>query len=161
MKTIAVGMGDLAVSADPNGVLVTYGLGSCIAMLAHDPVRRVAGMIHFMLPLSSITPEKALERPAMFGDTGVALLFERMRALSSHPANWIVKVVGGASIQDDNKYFEIGKRNYVQARKVLWTHGIAIRAEAVGGRVSRTTKLFVADGRATVRASDSFNEVEL
>jgi len=161
MTPITVGVGDLQVSNDVRGVLVTYGLGSCIAVLVFDPVRHVAGMVHYMLPLASITPEKAKERPAMFGDTGVPLLFNRMTGLGSKKCDWVVKVVGGASIQDDHKTFEIGKRNYVVLRKLLWAAGVAIRAESVGGGLSRTCRLFVGDGRATVRASDDFTEVDL
>jgi chemotaxis protein CheD len=161
VSLITVGVGDLQVSNDPASTLVTYGLGSCIAVLVFDPVRHVAGMVHYMLPLSQITPEKAKERPAMFGDTGVPLLFRKMTELASKKADWVVKVVGGASIQDDNKTFEIGKRNYVILRKLLWSAGLAIRAESVGGGLSRTTRLAVADGRVTVRASDHFQEVDL
>src|SRR6185436_340276 len=118
-------------------------------------------MVHYMLPLSSITPEKAKERPAMFGDTGVPLLFSRLQGFGSKKSDWVVKVVGGASIQDDNKTFEIGKRNYVILRKLLWSAGVAIRAESVGGSLSRTARLAVSNGRVTVRASDDFQEVEL
>jgi chemotaxis protein CheD len=158
---ITVGMGELCVSADPESVLVTYGLGSCIALCVADPVRHVAGMVHYMLPLSALTPEKAKERPAMFGDTGVPLLFRKLAELQSKKTDWVVKVIGGASIQDDNKTFEIGRRNYVIVRKLLWAAGLAIRAESVGGSLARTARLAVNDGRVTVRASDHFNEVEL
>lgn len=161
MNAITVGVGDLQVSSDPNSVLVTYGLGSCIAVLVHDPIRRIAGMVHYMLPLSSLTPEKSRERPAMFGDTGVPLLFRRMAELCASKSDLIVKVVGGASIQDQNHAFEIGKRNYVIVRKLLWSAGLAIRAESVGGSVARTARLFVGDGRATVRSSDQFKEIDL
>jgi chemotaxis protein CheD len=160
MNANPVGVGDLQVSRDPSSVLVTYGLGSCIALLVHDPIRRVAGMVHYMLPLSSLTPEKSRERPAMFGDTGVPLLFQRMAELSAHKGDLVVKVVGGASIQDQNHTFEIGKRNYVVLRKLLWSAGLAIRAEAVGGHVARTVRLFVGDGRTTVRSSDQVKEID-
>lgn len=161
MNTITVGVGDLQVSRDPNSVIVTYGLGSCIAVLAHDPIRRIAGMVHYMLPLASLTPEKSRERPAMFGDTGVPLLFKRLAELSANKSDLVVKVIGGASIQDTNGTFEIGKRNYVILRKLLWSAGVAIRAESVGGSVARTARLFVGDGRVTVRASDTFKEMDL
>ena len=161
MNAITVGVGDLQVSRDPGSVLVTYGLGSCIAVLVHDPIRKVASMVHYMLPLSSLTPEKSRERPAMFGDTGVPLLFKRMAEMSSSKGDLVVKVVGGASIQDANGTFEIGKRNYVILRKLLWSAGVAIRAESVGGHVARTARLFVGDGRTTVRASDQFKEIDL
>jgi len=161
MNAITVGVGDLQVSRDPQSVLVTYGLGSCIAVLVHDPIRRVAGMVHYMLPLASLTPDKSRERPAMFGDTGVPLLFKRMAELAANKADLVVKVVGGASIQDQNHTFEIGKRNYVILRKLLWSAGLAIRAESVGGHVARTARLFVGNGRTTVRASDAFKEIDL
>jgi chemotaxis protein CheD len=161
MNTITVGVGDLQVSRDPDSVIVTYGLGSCIAVLAHDPIRKIAGMVHYMLPLASLTPEKSKERPAMFGDTGVPLLFKKLAEMSANKSDLIVKVIGGASIQDSNGTFEIGKRNYVILRKLLWSAGVAIRAESVGGSVARTARLFVGDGRVTVRASDTFKEMDL
>lgn len=161
MNTITVGVGDLQVSRDPDSVIVTYGLGSCIAVLAHDPIRKIAGMVHYMLPMASLTPEKSKERPAMFGDTGVPLLFKKLAEMSAKKSDLIVKVIGGASIQDSNGTFEIGKRNYVILRKLLWSAGVAIRAESVGGSVARTARLFVGDGRVTVRASDTFKEMDL
>jgi chemotaxis protein CheD len=161
MNTITVGMADMRVTTDPDSVLVTHALGSCIAVLVHDPVRQVGGMIHYMLPLSSITPEKGIERPAMFADTGVPLLFHRMYDCSCKKSDLVVRVVGGASIHDEMGTFEIGKRNYVVLRKLFWKSGVAIAAEAVGGGVSRTVRLFVGDGRTTVRTSDCAEEREL
>ena len=159
MKMVTVGIGELKVSDDPEDVLVTYALGSCIAVLVHDPVRRVGGMIHYMLPESSVKPEKSLQRPGMFADTGVPLLFESMYARACRRSDLVVKVAGGASIQDDKGYFAIGKRNYTILRKMFWRSGFAITAESVGGRVSRTVRLFVGNGRTTVRASDLNQEV--
>ena len=161
MNTIMVGMGELEVSQDPNSVLVTYALGSCIAVVVHDRVRRVGGMIHYMLPLSSVTPERSRERPAMFADTGIPLLLERMYARACKKSDLVVKVAGGASMQDDNGYFEIGKRNYAALRKLFWKAGLSIAAESVGGKISRTVRLFVGDGRATLRASNMREDVEL
>jgi chemotaxis protein CheD len=161
MKTITVGMGDLQVTTDPDSMLITHALGSCIAVMVHDPVRQVGGMIHYMLPLSSITPEKGIERPAMFADTGVPLLFHRMYDCSCKKSDLVVRVVGGASIHDEMGTFEIGKRNYVVLRKLFWKSGVAIAAEEVGGGVSRTVRLFVGDGRTTVRASDRAEELVL
>lgn len=154
-------MGEFEVSSDPSSVLVTHALGSCIAVLVHDPVRQVGGMIHYMLPLSSLTPEKSRAKPAMFADTGVPLLFHRMYALACQKSNLVVRVVGGASIHDDSGTFEIGRKNYVMLRKMFWKVGVSVRSEAVGGVVARTARLFVGGGRATVVASDCRQEVEL
>ena len=158
---ITVGMGDLQVSNDPDSVLVTYALGSCIAVVLYDAVRRAGGMIHYMLPNSAITPEKARDRPAMFADTGVPLLFEQMYALACRKPDLIVKVVGGASIHDENGTFEIGKRNYVILRKMFWKVGVSVAAEDVGGTTSRTTRLDLSTGKTTVRRGDQTSEMVL
>ena len=157
---LTVGMGDLQVSADPEEVVVTYALGSCVAVILYDPLRRAGGMIHYMLPLSTIAKEKAAKKPAMFADTGVPLLFESMYALGCKKGDLVVKVVGGANVQDEQGTFEIGRRNYVMLRKMFWKVGVPVQAEDVGGNVSRTTRLFLENGRVTVRTAAGA-EVEL
>lgn len=161
MTLITVGMGELRVSDDPERVIVTYALGSCIAVVVYDPERHAGGIIHYMLPLSSLAPDKALARPSMFADTGVPLLFEQLYALSCKKSRLVVKVVGGANINDENGTFEIGKRNYVMLRKMFWKVGVPVAAEDVGGSASRTTRLTLATGITTVRRSDQTTEVEL
>lgn len=147
---IVVGVADLNVSDDPQAVIVTYALGSCIAVCLYDPVGRRAGMIHYMLPLAKSSPEKAKAKPAMFADTGVPLLFEKIFALGCRKEDLVVKVVGGGTVYDDKGLFNIGPRNYTVVRKLLWKNGIMIAAEDVGGQKSRTVRLFVGDGRLTV-----------
>jgi chemotaxis protein CheD len=73
MNTLVVGVGDCLVSKDPQGLLVTYALGSCIAILIHDPVAGVGGLLHYMLPESSIDSLKAQQRPFMYADTGLQI----------------------------------------------------------------------------------------
>ena len=68
MKTIVVGISDMKVSNNPDEVLITYSLGSCLGVIIYDPVARVAGMLHSMLPLSKIDPHKATASPYMFVD---------------------------------------------------------------------------------------------
>lgn len=147
-----VDIADLQVSDDPGVVLVTYALGSCIAVMAHDPLRCVGGMIHYMLPNSSTSPEKAFERPAMFADTGIPLLFQKLYALGCTKKNLVVKVAGGGALYDDKGTFNIGQRNYTIVRKLFWKNEVMIAGEDVGGAVSRTARLFVGDGRVTVRS---------
>ena len=147
---LVVEVADLRVSDDPQAVIVTYALGSCIALCLYDPARKVGGMIHYMLPLSKASPEKAKEKPAMFADTGIALLFERMFALGCAKEELVVKVAGGGSIRGAEDMFKIGKRNHTLLRKLLWKNDLMIAAEDVGGSKSRTVRLFVGDGRVVV-----------
>jgi len=158
-KSIAIDIADLRVSDDLSAVLVTYALGSCIAVITHDPVRRVGGMIHYMLPLSDTSPEKATKKPAMFADTGIPLLFRKMYALGCRKEDLVVKVAGGGALYDDKGTFNIGKRNYTMLRKVFLKNGIVIAGEDVGGKKSRTVRLYVSTGRVTVRSKGE--EVDL
>lgn len=147
-----VEVADLKVSDDPGVVLVTYALGSCIAVCAHDRVVGAAGMVHYMLPRAKCSPEKAASKPAMFGDTGIPLLFERLFALGCRKENIEVKLAGGGNLHDQNGTFRIGQRNYTVAKKLLWKNGILIAAEDVGGPKSRTVRLFVGDGSVLVKS---------
>ncbi|MFQ5699656.1 MAG: chemotaxis protein CheD [Myxococcota bacterium] len=158
-KSITIDIADLQVSDDPEVVLVTYALGSCIAVMVHDPVRIAAGMIHYMLPLAKTSPEKAKNKPAMFADTGIPLLFEQLYALGCCKEDLVVKVAGGGALYDDHGTFEIGKRNYTVLRKMFWKNQILIAAEDVGGNRSRTTRISVRTGVVTVRSQGT--EVEL
>jgi chemotaxis protein CheD len=159
MNLLTVDIADYKVSADPDTMLVTYALGSCIGVMVWDPVRKAAGMIHYMLPLSETSPEKAKSRPAMFADAGIPLLFHGLYALGCDKRNLIVKVAGGGTLHDENGRFAIGQRNYTVLRKMFWKTGVVIAAEDVGGSKSRTVRLAVATGRCTI--SSSGTEVEL
>ena len=158
-QLVIVDISDLKTSEDPGATLITYALGSCIAVMAYDPHRRCGGMIHYMLPLSSTAKDKATEKPAMFADTGVPLLFETLYGLGCRKQDLVVKVAGGASLYDDKGIFNIGQRNYTVLRKIFWKNNVMIAKEDVGGAKSRTPRLFVADGRVTI--SSQGVEVEL
>ena len=159
MNMVTVEISDLKISAEPEDVLVTYALGSCIAVMVHDPVRKAAGMIHYMLPLSETSLEKAKVRPAMFADTGIPLLFQSLYALGAQKRDLVVKVAGGGALYDDKGLFSIGKRNYTVMRKMFWKTGVIVSAEDVGGAKSRTARLHVGSGRCTVTSQGE--EVEL
>jgi chemotaxis protein CheD len=158
-SSITVEISDLQVSSDPDSTIVTYALGSCIAVMVYDPVRVAGGMIHYMLPLSETAPEKARVRPAMFADTGIPVLFQSLYALGCDKRNLVVKVAGGGALYDDKGLFSIGKRNYTILRKMFWKAGVIIAAEDVGGAKSRTARLHVGTGRCTI--SSQGEEVEL
>ncbi len=147
MGRIVVGVGDMAVSDKQDDVIVTYSLGSCIGVAIYDPKARVGGMLHYMLPESKIDPTKAKKNPAMFGDTGIPLLFKTCYSLGAKKQNLIVKVAGGANILDENGIFNIGKRNYMVLKKLFWRNNVRIAAEHVGGKVNRTLRLEISSGK--------------
>jgi chemotaxis protein CheD len=152
VNSLIVGISDCKVTRDAESVLVTYALGSCIAVAVHDPVSKASGLLHYMLPESAIDTKKAEQNPFMFADTGIPRLFEAVRAAGGGDGKrMIVRLTGGAQVLDSQGVFQIGKRNYLAARRILWKAGILIAGEAVGGEVSRTTRLEVGTGRLFVR----------
>ncbi len=151
MKPIVVGISESKVSADPESTLVTYALGSCIAVLLYDAQSKIGGLLHYMLPESSLDRNKAEANPCMFGDTGIPLLIEQVRTQGANPKKMTVRLAGGAQVLDKNNLFEIGKRNYLAARKALWKLGLFVSSEAVGGELSRTVRLDLATGRSWIR----------
>jgi chemotaxis protein CheD len=152
VNLVTVGIGGLEVTDDRTAVLITHGLGSCIAVMVHDPVRRAAGMLHFQLPTLALAPERATHVPGTFADTGIPLLFERMYALGCRKEHLVVKAAGGGSFHDANGTFDIGKRNHTAMRKVFWRAQVLVAAEDVGGSRSRTARLFVDSGQVTIQS---------
>lgn len=148
---ITVGVADLKVSKDPGTHIVTHALGSCIGVTVYDPVARVAGMLHFMLPSGRGNQEKAKANPAMFGDTGVPLLFRQCYELGATKERLVVCAAGGAEVMNDCGQFKIGTRNRTILRQLFWKNNILLAADETGGTISRTMQINLADGRVTIR----------
>lgn len=154
-----VGIGEWAISSDPSALLVAPHLGSCLGIAVYDPVNKVAGLVHCLLPLSSADPERAKGHPCMYVDTGLIFILQKLLTLGASKKSLIIKVAGGSAISDSNGYFEIGKRNQTALRKILWKNDLLIAAEDVGGSHPRTVTISVASGRVSVRSE--FGEKEL
>jgi chemotaxis protein CheD len=152
-RQLVVGISDAKVSRDPEATLVTYALGSCIGVCVFDPVAKVGGLLHIMLPDSALDLKKAEANPHMFADTGIASLLRMMAATGAMQRRVAVRLAGGAQVVDARDVFSIGKRNYAAVRKILWKEGLLVGGEMVGGEVSRTVRLEVGSGRFLVRES--------
>lgn len=150
METVVVGVGDGRLSNRPEDMLVTYALGSCIAVAAWDPVVKVGGLLHFLLPEAS-GDAQAESQPCRYGDTGTPWLFRGLMAQGAMKNRMHVALAGGASVVNDAGLFNIGKRNLTQVRKILWKAGVPVKVEEVGGAVSRTVGLEIGTGRFWVR----------
>jgi len=148
---VIVGIADMAMTTDPASTLVTYALGSCIGVTVFDPVAQVGGMLHLMLPQSTLSPEKAIKSPYMFADAGVPLLFQKAYELGARKERMVVCAAGGAEILADEGHFKIGSRNRTMLRKLFWKNNVLIAAEDTGGTHSRTMTLRLADGQVTVK----------
>lgn len=150
MSVLTVGIGEWAVSSNQEDTIKTYALGSCLAVIIFDSKLGIAGMIHIALPDSTIDPEKAALKPGYFADTGLPLMIEEMKKKGALRAHIHVKLAGGASIMDDKGIFDIGKRNILAAKKILWKSSLGAIAEDTGGNSSRTVTVKVADAETTI-----------
>lgn len=148
-----VGVGDMRVSDNPADFLVTYSLGSCVGVCIHDPVARVAGMLHYMLPESGISPEKAAGNPCMFADTGIPALFRKAYELGAVKDRITVRAAGGAQILDATGLFNIGERNILAMRKILRRNGVTLGPSDLGGTVNRTVTMNVSTGEVVLKIS--------
>lgn len=159
MKKI-VGISDMQIASKPDEQLITYSLGSCIGVVIWDPEVKVGGLLHYMLPDSSIDKVKAQNRPFMFADTGIPRMFKEIYKHGAVKSRMKVYVVGGSQVMDSSEIFNIGKRNYMILRKMFWKNKVMVTKEDVGGSVNRTISLDVGTGRVHLKVSGK-GEVDL
>ena len=154
-----MGMADCRIGDNPGQVLATYALGSCIGLAVHDPAAGVGGLLHFMLPDSAIDRDRGRENPWMFADTGIPMMLERLCARGASKRRLTVRVAGGASMMDQENVFDIGRRNYLALRKILWKAGVMVHGEAVGGVRSRTVRLEIGSGKFLIQEGGEVREL--
>jgi chemotaxis protein CheD len=148
-----VGVGDMKVSTQRGDLIITHALGSCLGITVHDPAACVGGLLHVMLPLSTIDLAKADRNPFMFVDTGVPKMLLECFKAGAQKQRLEIRVAGGANSQngEGNDLFQIGKRNMIMLRKFLWKNGLLLRSHEVGGSNSRTMSLEIGTGRVMIR----------
>jgi chemotaxis protein CheD len=132
-------------------VLLTVGLGSCVAILLHDSAARVAGLAHVLLPSPALSRKD--DNPAKFPQTAVPRLLELMAEQGGSPRRVTARLVGGASMFAGLAApgtIQMGERNVVASRQTLHHAGLPLIGEATGGDYGRTVRLWAADGRVEI-----------
>ncbi|MDA3940595.1 MAG: chemotaxis protein CheD [Spirochaetia bacterium] len=142
-----IGIGHLKTSSTQGDEIKTYALGSCVAVILYDRKTKIAGMIHIALPESAVNTDKAKSLPGYFVDTGLPLLLKEFKELGGDRKTTVIKIAGGSSIMDENKTFDIGKRNGIAVKRYLWKNGLGVMKEDIGGNISRTVSIDVDTGR--------------
>lgn len=140
-EIIKVGMADLKVGRAPD-TLTTLGLGSCIGLTLYDPVAKVGGLVHYMLPDS--TKLRNNTNIAKFGDTGIRELLRQVIALGANQRRLVSKIAGGACMFETSglsSVGNVGKRNAEAAKTILKELRIPLIAEDTGLNYGRTVEL--------------------
>lgn len=151
-EVVKVGMADLNICKAPN-VITTLGLGSCIGLTLYDPVTKVGGMVHYMLPDS--TKVRNNSNIAKFGDTGIRELLKRVTAAGAVRTRLVAKIAGGAKMFEVSGLSEvgnIGERNAEAAKVILKELGIRLVAEDTGLNYGRTVELHCDTGEFYIKA---------
>ncbi|HEY7193899.1 MAG TPA: chemotaxis protein CheD [Gemmatimonadales bacterium] len=152
MKEVIVRVADWAAERG-DGVLVTLGLGSCVAIMLHDAATSAGGMAHVLLPSTSLARDTS--NPAKFPDTAVPMLIERLTRLGADPRRLVAKLAGGASMFSQlvtPGTIQMGERNVLACRSALRLAAIPIIRESVGGERGRSIRFHVRDGRVEIRS---------
>lgn len=151
---ISLGLGERAISRNPDDVIVAYGLGSCVGISMVDPSLRLAGLLHAVLP-SAASPVPMTDPVSQkYVDTGIEGMLEAMIKEGASRSRLVIRMVGGANMliaPGMTNSFDIGTRNIDTARKTLQRLNLKFSAEEVGGHTGRTVHVYVADCRVTVR----------
>jgi len=155
MASIIAGIGEFGFSNNPEVVIQTFALGSCVALMAYDKTKRIAGLVHIALPESSISLEKAAILPGYFADTAIAYFFKELYRLGASRNNTFLKMAGGARVLNSSDKFDIGKRNVLAIKKILWKEQLGVIAEDVGGEKARTIHFYVASGEIVITSGQN------
>jgi chemotaxis protein CheD len=148
-----IGIGEYAVTNKKGESIKAMALGSCVAVIFIAPKFNAVGMAHVALPDSSIGSDRAKKLPAYFADSAIPILMKEFNKLGvKRSADLVIKMVGGAAIMDPNGTFNIGKRNVLAIRKILWKLRLGARKEDVGDNFSRTVSVAVDTGKVLINS---------
>ena len=150
--TIKVGMADLKIAKAPD-LLTTLGLGSCIGLTLYDPVSKVGGLVHYMLPDS--TKLKNNTNIAKFGDTGVRELYKQVVANGANPKRLVAKIAGGAKmfeVSGLSNVGNVGERNAEEAVLILKELNVPLIARDTGLNYGRTVVLDCSTGDYLIKS---------
>lgn len=147
---LIVGIADMKMAGDGEK-LITYALGSCIGICLYEPNRKLAALIHIMLPLNMETGRKNAFK---YADTGIRATLREMEMKGARRAAITAKIAGGARMFEvsGGSLGNIGQRNSESVHQILRMEKIPLVWEDVGGTVARTVEFDSATGNGTIRS---------
>lgn len=151
--SIMVGLGEVKTSKDRGSVLTCLGLGSCVAVSMFDPVAKIGGMAHVVLPASQ---GKTGDKASRYADVAVPRLLETLRNSGAVNSRLLINLAGGAQMSlaaGMGTAFKIGEDNVAAVLAALAAEGLQPRGIEVGGNRGRTVRLFIESGKAMVASA--------
>lgn len=149
------------VVSDKDAKITTFGVGTCLAVVIYDPSIPIGGMMHIILPDSSLNPQKALKKPAIFADTAVPKVISEIRNLGGDIDKSHVLLTGGAQMMTDAHAFKISEQTIAITKKLLEASGIKHFTEDLGGKENRTLHFEIATGEVEIKTSLATKKISL
>lgn len=152
---MAVGLGEVQLTRDPDVVLASFGLGSCVVVCIFDPVTHVGGMTHVVLPSSGNRPVSTTY-PGKYADSGTAHLVRGLEGHGAARSRMMAKIAGGAAVTRGSmpaSLFDVGNKNVAAVQAALEREGIPIVAYDTGGHHGRSVWFWVKSGKVLVRTA--------
>jgi chemotaxis protein CheD len=159
MDKVVVRIADYRIAEAP-ATLVTYGLGSCVAVALYDSEKRIGGLCHILLPSS--TGARASGNPKKFADLCLSGMLHDMENSGYEVSGMVAKIAGGASMFDlpnKDKISSIGERNRDAVLIELAKRRIPLIAEDTGGSYGRTVEFHTGNGDMLVKSIRSGSKV--
>jgi two-component system chemotaxis response regulator CheB len=127
-------------------------LGSCVTIVLFDPVNKIGGMNHYLLPQS----DSVASQTARYGNVAFPQLLEEMKRLGAKVENLKAKVFGGGNVVSSLSSMDsIGQKNILFAVNSLEKMKIPIVEKNVGGEQGRRIALLTSTGSVTHRFNSS------
>lgn len=156
-QPVIIGLGEMAVTKNNTTVLACVGLGSCISLCVYDPIPRIGGMAHMLLPTCNKKRDE-YTAPSKYVDSGTHALIQKMLNLGAIKSRIVIKAVGGArmlSIPGSNSILDIGQRNIHELRATLEREVMNIYRSDLGGTSGRSVHFYLDTGKVTVKTVDA------
>jgi len=133
---ITIGISEMSLGKDDT-LLITVGLGSCVGIALWDPVTKIGGLSHIMLPDSEAIKNHRTLNPGKFANTAIPILLDHMVHAGAIKRRIVAKIAGGAQMFNFSR-FDVGKRNVEAVKQKLTEENIPLKAEDVLGEKGRT-----------------------
>ena len=154
-----VGVSEMKVTGRPEDRVITYALGSCVGVTVYDRSTGAGGLLHFQLPNSQNCRQDMNFNPCMYADTGFDALIRRLTGMGAKKNRLRFKLAGGGCANGRKDFFQIGKKNCLEIRKVMWKNNIIPDGEYLESSNPLTMWLDMRDGRTYIREKGTVYEI--
>ena len=130
-------------------MMIVTVLGSCVSACIRDPINKIGGMNHFMLPEHGGDPDSPLSTSARYGAYAMEILINQLLKMGAYRPHLEAKLFGAGRVLAG--VTDVGKRNAHFAIEYLKREGIRVHSKDLGDIYPRKVYYFPQTGRVMVK----------